>query len=104
MIAIAVGNIQLVRRRMHEHVGRLMDVHRVAVASALTTFPDLHDELAGVRELQNHVVRATAGCWLGPSTVAADPNESLGVNRDAVLALGPVEPGSVAAPAGEQLT
>src|SRR6185436_21048804 len=70
----------------------------------LAAFPDLHHELAGVRELQNHVVGAAAGRWLGPSAVTADPDESLGVDRDAVLALGPVEPGSVAAPAAEQLT
>ena len=94
MIAVAVGDEQLIGRRMHEHVGRLMDVGRVRVTRALPAGADLHHELSGVRELQDHVVGAAARRRLRPSAVAADPDESLGIDRDAVLALGPV----VAAP------
>ena len=89
---------------MHEHVGGLMDVHRVRIAGALAALADLHDELPVLRELQDHVVGAAARRRLGPAAVAADPDESLRIDRDAVLALGPVESRTVAAPAAQQLS
>ena len=81
-----------------------MDVHRVRIAGALAALADLHDELPVLRELQDHVVGAAARRRLGPPAVAADPDESFRIDRDAVLTLGPVESRTVAAPAAQQLS
>ena len=68
-----------------------MHVDRVGVAFALVALADLHDELAVERELQKRVVgdRLEAGEAGGRTIVAADPDEALVVDVDAVLALGP---------------
>ncbi len=102
LIPVAVRNVKLVGRVVHEQVCRLVNVYRVDVAAACPTLADLHDELAVVGELQNHVVGATVRSHARPAAVAADPYESLPIDPDAVLALGPVVAVARAAPALDQ--
>ena len=92
VIAVAVGHEQLVGARMHPHIGGAMQVRGVGVALALVALADLHDELAVLRELQELIVgdRLEAGQAVGRAVVAADPDEALVVDVDAVLALGPL--------------
>ena len=56
VVAVAVGDEQLVGLRQHPHVRRLVQVQRVGVALALGAAADLHHELAVLRELQELVV------------------------------------------------
>ena len=55
-VAVAVGDEELVRLRVHERVRRLVEVLRVGVALALPGTADLHDELPGLRELEDLMV------------------------------------------------
>ncbi len=88
-VAVAVGDEELVGRRMHEDVGRLPQVARVGVGLLLSPAADLHHELAGLRELEDLVVVA----------VPADPHEALVVDEDAVFGAGPLVAVARAAPA-----
>src|SRR5262245_38947512 len=80
-----------------------MHVHRVHVAGALPPVPDLHHELPGLRELQDHVIAAAGGRRLGPSTVSADPHEVLRIDPDSVLAFRPIEPCTIPSPTRQEL-
>src|SRR5207249_4131111 len=87
-VSVAVGDEQFVRLRVDEHVGRLPEILRVLVRLLLAALPDLHDELAGLGELQNLIFVA----------LTADPDEALRIDVDAVLRRGPVVAGTIAAP------
>src|SRR5437879_4039996 len=56
MIAVAIGDVQLVGLWIDEHLGGALEVLGVVAALALAWLADLHQELAGLGELQNHVV------------------------------------------------
>src|SRR6516165_2856045 len=100
MVAIAVGDIELVALRVYPHVCRPVQVCGVGIALALVAVADLHDELAVLRELQELIVgdRLQARQAVGRAAVAADPDEALVVDMNAVLALRPFVAGAVAAP------
>ena len=105
VIAVAVGDEQLVGARQHPRVRGAMHVRGVGVALALVALADLQDELAVERELQERVVghRLQAGDAGGRAVVAADPDEALVVDVDAVLALGPFEAVARAAPGLDEI-
>jgi hypothetical protein len=69
LIAVAVGDIELVRLRVHEHVCGLVHVDHVGVASALPALADLHHQLSGGGELQDHVVAAARTGRFGPAAI-----------------------------------
>src|SRR5215469_3228289 len=77
-----------------------MQVLCVGVALALIAVPNLHDELAVLRELQKLVV----GDWfeirqpIGGAVVPADPNKALVVYVDPMLPLWPLITLSVSTP------
>src|SRR6516165_5306941 len=100
MVAIAVGDIELVALRVYPHVCRPVQVCGVGIALALVAVADLHDELAVLGELQELIVgyRLEARQAVGRAAVAADPDEALVVDMNAVLALRPFVAGAVAAP------
>ena len=80
VIAVAVGDEQLVGRRMHPDVRGAVHVLRVGVALALVAVADLHDELAVLRELQQLVVgdrlQRRAAPLVG-QLLPPDPDEAL---------------------------
>ena len=100
-VAVAVGDVQLVGLRMHEHVGRLVDALAVGVPAALVGPANLQQELPVLGELQQHVVGAL-GQRRRRRTAAADPDVVLVVHEDAVLAVGPVEPRPGSAPGAQE--
>jgi hypothetical protein len=79
-IAVAVGDIDFVRRLVDRGLGRLAELRRVVAAEARRDLADLGDELAVEREFQDGVV--VVG-------IAADPDEAALVDLDAVLAADP---------------
>ena len=66
-----------------------MHVLGVGVALALAAPADLHHELSGHRELQDHVVAVAWRRSAWASRASADPDEVVRVHEDAVLAPGP---------------
>ena len=91
-VAVAVGHEQLVGRRMDLLVRGSVDVHRVGVALAPVPAADLHDERAVLRELHQLVVvdGRDPGHAVGGAVVAAQPDEALVVDVEAVLPLRPL--------------
>ena len=85
VIDVAVGDVDFIGGCVDDHVGRRAEICGVVAPAALALMPDLHQELAGARELQNVCVLLPAG---------AEPDVVAAVNVNAVLELGPV----VAAP------
>src|SRR5688572_12308766 len=88
-IAVAVGDEELVRRRVYEGICRLIEVLRIGVAAASSGTADLHDERAVLGELQDLMV---------VGAVATDPHEASWIDVDAVFRRGPVEPRTRTAP------
>src|SRR6267143_6746337 len=80
MVHVAVGDIQLVGRRVDDHVRRGAEVLRVVAAGAFALTADLLQELAVAGELENVRVLVAAG---------AEPHTILMVDVDAVLELRP---------------
>src|SRR6187551_3344875 len=66
-----------------------MHVLRVGAALALAALPDLHHEFASRRVLHDHVVADARRRRLGPAGTAADPDEVVFVDEDAVFTAGP---------------
>jgi hypothetical protein len=100
VIAVAVGDVQLIALRMHPDISRPMQVGGIGVALALVAVTDLQHELAVLRELQQLVVgdRLQARQAVRGAAVPAQPHEALVVDMNAVLAFGPLEAAAGAAP------
>jgi hypothetical protein len=100
VVAVTVGDEQFVGRLVHPDVGGPVQVGRVVVALALVALADLHDELAVLRELQELIVgdRLEVLDAVGRAVVAAEPDEALVVDVDAVFALRPLVPVPITAP------
>ena len=95
-VAVAVGHIQFVGLRVDQRLRRQPQIVRIVAALALIRLADLHQELAGLRELQEHAVvhrtgrrhLAFIGCEGGrllAAAVAADPDVAFVVDVDAVV-------------------
>ena len=56
MVAVAVGDVQLVGLLVDEGLGRQPQIRDVVAALARSRLADLHQEFAVLRELQHHVV------------------------------------------------
>jgi hypothetical protein len=82
VIAVTVGDIELVGCRVDDHVSRAAETGGVVAAGQLACAADLLRELAVARELQDLAVLV-----LG---VAADPDEIVVVDEDPVLVGGPL--------------
>ena len=89
MVDVAIGNKQLVRVVIHDHVRGAAEIRGVVAALALSLPPDLHQELSGSCELQNLCVLVAA---------AAEPDIVSIVYMNAVLELRPLVPGCWTAP------
>src|SRR4029077_14263751 len=81
LVAVAVGDVELVRYGVDLHVRGTTELRGRVAAFARARVPDLHQELALGRELDDLVV-------LG--VVAADPDVALLIDVDAVLVLEPL--------------
>src|SRR5205807_4295497 len=93
-VSVAVGGVDLARRDVDRDVGgRAEPVGGVAVVSARLP-ADLQHELALHRELEELAVGLA---------VAREPDEVVGVDVDAVLALGPLVARARAAPREEEI-
>ena len=64
VVAVAIGHVQFVGLRVDVHLGRALQVLDVVAALALAGLADLHQKLARLGELQDHVVVEIAGCGL----------------------------------------
>ena len=80
-VAVAVGHVDLVGFGIHPDAGGAPQVRGVVAAAALAGAADLQQELAVLGELQDVGVAGR---------VPADPDVTLVVDVDAVLALGPL--------------
>src|SRR4029077_10377609 len=99
MISVAVRDVNLVFLFVDESLGRQSEIGDVIAALAAVGLADLHQELALLRELQDHVVvvslpllcggfvRSASWGWRGlaPPSVAADPDVALEVDRNSVV-------------------
>ena len=94
VIAVAVGDEELVRRGIHPCVGRPVEILGVGVALGHAGLADLHDEAAVARELED------LGVLLG---IAREPDIVLRVHEDPVLGLRPVITRTRAAPGLDQI-
>ena len=81
VIAVAVGDIEFVVGRVDDHVGRAAEPSGVVAAGQFARAADLLHELAVARELQDLAVLV-----LG---IAADPDEVVVVDENAMLVGGP---------------
>ena len=108
-VAVAVGDIQFVGLRVDERLGGQPQILGIVAALALIGLADLHQELAGLRELQNHAVvdrpaaaillsSAASGGRLLAAAIAADPDVAFVVDVDAVIRGRPVVALAGAAP------
>ena len=61
VIAVAVGDVQLIGLGVDKHFGRSLEVFDIVAAFALAGVADLHQELPALRELEDHVV--VEGSW-----------------------------------------
>ena len=93
LIAVSVRHEQFVRLRVNEYVGRLPEVLRVRVGLLLTALTDLHDELAGLGELQDLVIVA----------VAPDPDKAFRIDINSMLRFRPVITRPRAAPSLDEV-
>ena len=100
MVAVAVGDENLVGARVDPRIGGAMHVDRVGVAFALIAAPDLQQKFAVEREFEQCIV----GHRLKPripalrAIVAAYPHMTVAVDVDTVLALRPFEAAARSAP------
>src|SRR6185503_619986 len=93
-VAVAIGREHFLRGDVHRNVGRRpQSLGRIAVV-ALARLADLQDELALHGELEELSVLLA---------VAGKPDEIIGVDEDAVLALGPLIALPRSAPVTEQV-
>src|SRR6185436_14320214 len=94
LVAVAVGDVRLVARLVEEDLRDLVERPEVVARRARVREAELLDELAVLGELEDvAVVRA----------VAADPDDALAVHGDAVVALGPLVAGALAAGAAPRV-
>src|SRR5207247_9202932 len=93
VVDVPVGDVELVGGGVQENVGRRAEVLCVVAAAAPARMPDLHQELAVARELQNVRVFVAAG---------AQPHVVSLVNIDTVLELWPIVAGARTAPSGQE--
>src|ERR1700724_2153637 len=82
VVPVTVRHVNLVRLRVHKRLGRQPKVVYVVAPLAASRLADLHQELPGFGELQDHVVveRLNAGnlsFFVGSSTAAAPPSRTL---------------------------
>src|SRR4051794_12295706 len=126
MIAVTVGDVQLVGLFVDERFRRQPEVRDVVAALAGARLADLHQELAVLRELQHHVVveglRAAGLAFVllpvlpcgrraaaaprrrrSAAAVAADPYIAAIVDGDAVIGIGPVVALPRSAPMADQV-
>ena len=93
VVDVAVGDVEFVGGGVEDNIGRRAEVLCVVAAAALARVPDLHQELAVARELQNVRVFFAAG---------AQPHVVPLVHIDAVLELWPIVAGTRTAPSGQE--
>src|SRR6185437_2391884 len=94
VIAVAVRDVDFIGGGIDLGVGRTAELRRVVAGGLRAGLADLQDDLSVRPEFQHLPVILA---------VAADPNESLRVDADAVLILKPVVALSRAAPGLEQI-
>jgi hypothetical protein len=102
-VAIAVRDEHLVGLRVHERVGRALHAFGIGVATALVVASELEEKPALRGELQQHVIGPLCqrcGC----RTAATDPHVVFVIDKDSVLAVGPVEACRGAAPGVDKLS
>src|SRR5438093_4242770 len=126
MVAIAIGDVHFVGLLVDERFRRPPEVFGVVTAFALAGLADLHQELSGLRELQNHgVVEVTLNAarlifiqhllaaWRTScassarrlaSAVSADPDIAFVIDRDSVIGFGPIVAFSLSAPMSDQVS
>ena len=92
VVAIPIGDEQLVGRGMNTLVRRLMEVVCVGVSTAPVAPPDLQDKLTVQGELQHLIVRdrLEPGEVSSRTVVPTNPGEPLMVDVEAMLPLRPV--------------
>ena len=85
---------------MHPDVGGAVNVARIRVAFAAVALADPKRDLAVAGQLQNLIVveRLQPGDAVGRAVVSRDPDETLGIDVDAVLAFRPVGAGVFSRP------
>jgi hypothetical protein len=88
VVAVAVGDVDLVRRAIDPDVGRRAQLRGVVIAAARAGLADLHHELAVAAELEHRTVLAV---------VAAEPDRRF-VDANAVFLPRPIEALPGAAP------
>ncbi len=93
-VLVAVGDVGLVGLRVDEHLRHAAEALEVVAADALPLPPDLHEELAVARELQE--VRILVA-------VAANPHVVLVVDEDAVVRGRPLVAGGGTAPVPDEV-
>src|SRR4029077_19580813 len=90
----AVGDVRLVARLVEEDLRDAAERPQVVAARARVPEPELLPELSVAREFQDVAVRRP---------VAADPDDALAVDGDAVVAFGPLVALAGSAPVIEQV-
>ncbi len=62
MIAVAVGDVHLIRLLVDKRLGRQPQIFDVVAALAMARFADLHQELAVLRKFQHLIVEVGRCC------------------------------------------
>ena len=101
VIAVAIGDVQLVRRLMDPDVSGAMHVARVGVALLALLSPMRIASLPSPVSFRIWIVidRLQFGDAVGGAVVAGDRHKAFRVDVDAVLTLGPLRAGVLTAPA-----
>src|SRR4051812_19676371 len=98
LVAVAVGDVELLRLRIHQHMRRPTELRATVGALRLTGTSDLHEEFAVRGELEDLVVLVA---------VAGDPDVAFRVDVDAMFALRPLatasRPAAQVVPGGIEL-
>ena len=119
VIAVAIGDIELIGLRIDESLRGQPDIIDVVAAFAVTGLADLQQEFSVLRELEDLVVSEAihlvaglglfilaidcAATALGSTAVATQPHVAFVVDRDAVRRLRPIVACSGAAPMSDEV-
>ncbi len=95
LVAVTVGNVELVRRFVDDGERRAAQIARAVAALGVARFADLLDEFAVAGEFQHLGVVVLV--------VAGEPDVIVGVDVNAVLAARPVETAAVTTPGLHQI-
>src|SRR5215471_15635073 len=89
LVAVAISDIDLFCNGVDEDVRRLAHVLRVEISFTLSAVTNLHDELPGHCEFQNHVVADPGRRLSRPARAPTDPDKIIRIDENAVLASRP---------------